>query len=394
MAGSALTDPDLAKRLLPAPIKIGNDIEQDEQGLGMSVVKTMYENACESYGVHAFDVSSVLHDHGFAEVDASIPSWVNPLRFDRFLESAIGALDAAESFLNELRNSHLADLHARWLSRALHDDPDAQRVAAALVGPEYREHLHRRLAHRLADLRLYVRACELGAARLFGASVDPVEATSLHELRDRLRGLAAIHREWVAVESQRVTVISLRKTVPEVWHKDWKSGLKTREFTTRLHGFPLQARIIRMGVQVIDRNSGLLHRGVGAVAHGRKWNVVAQHDRVHSKNQRGKDVYHIAGTREHGVSCDVWEVELLFKGVEQIESSVVGFGKLHHWSVPSVGFPATPGTRGEGDVSWSADDALENLPPASAWGVKVLGGSIDRLRDLKLVIEYRAPFVS
>ena len=356
----------------------------------MPLVSKVYEDACGSYGVRPMDVSSALAQHEYPVTDAPLPPWVNPLRIDVFLEAAIDALEAVESFLNELRNSHLADLHARWLSRSLADDSDAQQIASQLLNPEYRFHLHQRMAHRLADLYLYVRASEIGAARLFGTPISSETPASLHSLRDRLRAIASKHRESVALESQRIAAVKLRAASPEAWNSKRTEGLKSPMFAVRLTGFPANSRIVRVGIQVIDRASGLLHRGVGAVVHGHKWRIVAQNEL--SKKMEGRSAkYVVADVREHSVESSLWEIALHYRGVGDIDSSVISFEGLHHWSVPPISFPSTSGTRGDGEVVWSVDDALVNLSPEASWQVHVRGETLHHLRDLRLFVEYRAP---
>ncbi|MCG8342039.1 MAG: hypothetical protein MI684_04290 [Chlorobiales bacterium] len=240
----------------------------------------------------------------------NLPKWIQPLQFEKNLNAALDAVDACDALMVEIRNYRLAKVQHNFISgmlRSLDDDQSALKEHLRILSDEisnleYFDNLATRLGNRLIELVEYTKAVKLGGRILFGFDESSMEYSGgfkgVAKIRESLRNILFEYRKIASLDQEVVVPISLKQAKNSAGNylvKSWSDNPTERSRNVDLTKRELEIdlslysdisnlsfqRIRRIGVQVIDKESGMVPKPDEATVstlHPNFWSITVQDD--------------------------------------------------------------------------------------------------------------------
>lgn len=214
-----------------------------------------------------------------------LANWIQPLHFEKNLNSAIDSLEAVEKLIKEIKELVLISISLNSIENDIENKPNRYRIHKELVKNlelvKSLKNLEFKLSKKIIDLIEYTKASKIGAKVLFGLDEEQFEYSGglpgLSKIRESLRKLLLKYRTIRKSDQELVVPISLKKAKNK--SKNWlidkwtdesnqrenKDGLKqgTIEFDLSLYSdieTLKYQRIRKVGIQVVDYNALLLQK--------------------------------------------------------------------------------------------------------------------------------------
>jgi len=300
--------------------------------------------------------------------------WIQPLNFEKNLNSAIDALEIVDRLLNEQRQTQLIKIQQNFIKGMLSNLPDHTYIdnhndlSQYIDTEDFSKDLALRFSQKMIDLIEYTKAAKLGAELLFGIKPTDLEFhggwVGISKIRESLRKLLEIYRQLIANEQEEIIPISLKKVkndsdiyLVKEWHDDGKQNKErgprvglcydTLKFdltqASALNKLKNQ-RIRRLGIQIIDATSLMIS--------------VVQFKKGEEKRLKFYEDYN---------HPNFWSITL------SDESSGFPLGKnaFDKFLIEPIKFSDVAGSRNTSSVSWSRYDALINFNPNRLWKMTI-----------------------
>lgn len=292
-----------------------------------------------------------------------LPDWIQPLQFEKNLNSALDALQTTDALLKEFRELLLSEVQNNFMGGLLSAEENPafleihQNLTDGINMDAAKDSLRRRISHSLIDLIEFSKAAKLGAHLLFKIPLnDPPGGGAVRGIsivRESLRGLLNQYRKIASREQTTTVSISMKRAKKkdgEWLSSEWPAKRSTTVGPTE-HVFNIDLaesdyferftnpRIRKIGFQVIDGWSGR---------------------RRFMPKQRLKDI--------HGFCPQGWDLTLRDQsgGLPLADS----LAERKH-RVEDTFFSNVIGTRDPKIVSWSNNASLINVPPARKWSIEL-----------------------
>lgn len=233
----------------------------------------------------------------------TIVDWIAPLQFERNLNEALDALEAADALLREERNRVLIEMQQNYIKAMLSSETMSSELSkhndliSDLEMEQYSNSINLRFAKKVIDLIEYTKAAKLGAKVLYGVNEPEFEyqgnEVGINKIRESLRSLLEISRNLDTQSQEIIVPVSLKSaknTAGNYLIEKWDTDPENRHTNVSLKDNTLEfdlaqfesikslkfQRIRRIGIQILDKYSNTLQKSDGALLNNRDnyWNVV------------------------------------------------------------------------------------------------------------------------
>lgn len=232
-----------------------------------------------------------------------IPDWIEPLHFERNLNEALDALEAAESLLREDQSRKLIAIQQNYIKGMLktsETEAELQQhniLSEGINLEKYRSSISLRFSKKVIDLLEYTKAAKVGANILYGIPASDLEyqgqEKGINRIRESLRMLLEMSRKLDKYSQEIVIPISLKAAknnagnyLVEKWGIDPEKRATDIPLKYNLLEFDLNEykqiselkfqRIRGIGVQIIDKFSNTFYQPADGIVRNessRYWNV-------------------------------------------------------------------------------------------------------------------------
>lgn len=300
-------------------------------------------------------------------VGLAIPDHIYPLHFEHNLNTVVELVEKVERLASEVHKFALADMHKNFIDVRLRDSQEELSIHRGLSrqieAEKIRLDLAGRLGNSLIDLLEYYKAAKIGFNLIYGhyfvdhADFGDSGNQNLSDLRRGIRGMLRYFRQFSSQEQQSTVSISLLRQksmdgymVTTPWAEGERNsthkGLKDRVLRfnlnrASLHREILGSRILKVGVSIFDKSSGL-----------KGFKGAESEDTQSIKYQDYWDVR--IGDGDDGLP--------IYPGRRLVLGEIL--------------VPSAPGVRDFQSIRWIDNPRLINFPLARAWQIEISPSSL------------------